>query len=391
MDEEERRLQIERAQKMLFEGQDRVKALHGKMLLSDVMAEREMQMQYKSIMTTMRKEQNDIFVQKQREAIELAEEAELAKLARERQKMEEQRQTQHARLEEVKNRIRADQQRNREEGLMLREMAQEDARKAAEEEATRRAMQRRAVEEAVLGNQALKVFKERERQKDLERDRKVEEFNKDYDRRQAEYRQQAEEKRLERMRRAEAAGAKMAKLLDAQTTKVESNDESIRLHRIKDDAIWEERERITQEARALMHQQVELDRERQMQERADRIGREKEEVLAYVEELKVQAAEAQARDEAKEAARKARNLHNMKFVQRQAEMKTKKKAAEKAAIKEEELTMKIMMQQDDQAFQDYAQACLEELSLTGRSVLPVQTLLNKPKTVEQWGTTKKRI
>ncbi len=36
---EQRRIQIERANKILFDETDRVKAFHGKMLLSDVLAE----------------------------------------------------------------------------------------------------------------------------------------------------------------------------------------------------------------------------------------------------------------------------------------------------------------------------------------------------------------
>lgn len=71
--ETRRREQIERAQKMLFDESDKVKALHSRVLLSDVIAEREKQMEYKKRIVSIRKEQEQEYIEQQRLALEAAE------------------------------------------------------------------------------------------------------------------------------------------------------------------------------------------------------------------------------------------------------------------------------------------------------------------------------
>jgi len=66
---EKRRLAIERANKMLYDSTDRVKALHSKLLLTDVLQERERQMELKSSITQRARVDEERWYQKQQEAI----------------------------------------------------------------------------------------------------------------------------------------------------------------------------------------------------------------------------------------------------------------------------------------------------------------------------------
>lgn len=60
-----RRKQIESANKMLYDDTDRPKALHSKMLLSDVMQERVVQMDYAHQIKALKRQQDDAFLVQQ--------------------------------------------------------------------------------------------------------------------------------------------------------------------------------------------------------------------------------------------------------------------------------------------------------------------------------------
>merc|ERR1719174_1264651 len=66
---EKRRLAIERANKMLYDSTDRVKALHSKLMLADVMEERERQMEVKQRQRMREVEAEERWYQKQQDAI----------------------------------------------------------------------------------------------------------------------------------------------------------------------------------------------------------------------------------------------------------------------------------------------------------------------------------
>ena len=66
---EKRRLAIERANKMLYDSTDRVKSLHSKLMLADVMEERERQQELKARMRARVVEDDERWYQRQQEAI----------------------------------------------------------------------------------------------------------------------------------------------------------------------------------------------------------------------------------------------------------------------------------------------------------------------------------
>merc|ERR1719409_1253863 len=66
---EKRRLAIERANKMLYDSTDRVKSLHSKLMLADVMQEREAQMELKGHLKQRELMEDERWYQRQQEAI----------------------------------------------------------------------------------------------------------------------------------------------------------------------------------------------------------------------------------------------------------------------------------------------------------------------------------
>lgn len=69
---EKRRMeQIERANRMLFDGTDKAKAFHGKLLMSDVMKEREAQVEYKRHVANLLRVQDEQLHSARMKAIEV--------------------------------------------------------------------------------------------------------------------------------------------------------------------------------------------------------------------------------------------------------------------------------------------------------------------------------
>jgi hypothetical protein len=69
---ENRRLQIERANKMLYDETDRVKTFHSTLMMSDVMQERQNQIHYKAKLKQVVQRQDDEFHRNQMEALSVS-------------------------------------------------------------------------------------------------------------------------------------------------------------------------------------------------------------------------------------------------------------------------------------------------------------------------------
>ena len=124
---EKRRLAIERANKMLYDSTDRVKSLHSKLMLADVMEERERQIEVKQRQRLREVEAEERWYQKQQDAIrrmdaeeDLRDEEEMIKRAEvgkvRAEQIEAQKHAQTMKLNELKR-----------EGEMMKQMAIADA------------------------------------------------------------------------------------------------------------------------------------------------------------------------------------------------------------------------------------------------------------------------
>ena len=98
---EDRRLQVERANKMLYDSTDRVKSFHSALLLSDVLREREKQIEYKELRETLKAKRDAVHDREQIIARELAEQAEGIKMNERKQAAYTQRDAQIQQLGQV--------------------------------------------------------------------------------------------------------------------------------------------------------------------------------------------------------------------------------------------------------------------------------------------------
>lgn len=123
-----RQLQIERANKMLYDETDRVKAFHSRLLMSDILKEREEQIEYKEERKQVLKEQEKLFQARQKKALQLAEEAEEKKFLERRDRTRREREEQQKQVEVVRQNILREIAQDIEEGKELQRIAAEEVR-----------------------------------------------------------------------------------------------------------------------------------------------------------------------------------------------------------------------------------------------------------------------
>ena len=123
---EARQLQIERANKLLYDETDKVKSFHSALLLSDVLKERQHQIAYRGAVETIKKKHDAVFVKEAERAVEVAEMAESKKMAERRTRALVERDAQLAQLEDLKTKILGEKAQNEREGVELREQAAEE-------------------------------------------------------------------------------------------------------------------------------------------------------------------------------------------------------------------------------------------------------------------------
>ena len=83
-----------------------------------------------------------------------------------------------------------------------------------------------------------------------------------------------------------------------------------------------------------------------------------------------------------------RNVKHQQFLKHQMSLKERRKEREREAAVVEATLAKLAMEDDERVVNEYTDNLTRELTMRGRTIAPIHTMLHKPKGVEQWGTTK---
>ena len=366
---EKRRLAIERANKMLYDSTDRVKALHSKLLLTDVLQERELQLEVKAAKKERAKVEEAMWHQKTQEAIRKmdAEEdardeaaaASRAEVARVRtEQLGEQRAVKEAQKRE---RVR--------EGEMMKELAQSEIEheKQARADHLERAAASRA--EFVEANEFL-VTKKREEERLMEAEEaRMFAYAANKERDLLERRAREEERFTQRQQwRQKLIDAQIAKLTDVNALENERLEKQS--HEVQQKAN-EARARLDAKKKdelLLTHmslqQQIRWKQEKKMQQKADSAHH-----ASKMKELNVVLREEEAqtiRD------RLARAKERDEFLLKQMAQKQERLGEEKEKELYESEMSRQWMGDDDAIFSQYAQQCLDEYVGAGKNPVPIQ-------------------
>ncbi|XRB22153.1 trichohyalin-plectin-homology domain-containing protein [Pseudoscourfieldia marina] len=371
---EQRRMQLERSNKMLFDETDRVKAFHGTLLLSDVLQEREAQLKYKQYTKEITQRQERAFVKQQKEALEIAEEMELRKNEAVRQRNLDERDSQLAQLEDVKTKYLKERELNRQEGLALRRMAEQEAVDALAREEAKRAKAKLAHEQTLIANAALKEFKRIEEEKDAEFEKKIEAFATHKEAVLKERKDRAEAKAKAKLEQKDKLAATIAANLMAEREKTEARiakqheeAEIAADMREAEHKAWLKREQVAVDSSR--RQQLDLKTALKEQARLDE--------MEFMEQWRIRNQEIEEEERAEVAAIRARNKNHQGYLMRQIERKSANKKAEARAKLQDALASEHNLAEEDMMFDEYAKVVMEEWDRQGKDLKPVVIGLTK--------------
>jgi len=371
---EKRRLAIERANKMLYDQTDRVKALHSKLLLCDVMAERERQIALKKTINQRAAIDDARWYAKQQEAIRRMDAEEDAREAEQAAKKEAIAKVRLEQLELQRSKHLARQKERETEATAMRTHVMMELEREKQSQIEMMERQERRKQELIEANHHLM----QERTKEL-RVIEAEEA------RMKAYAEQKEKDLLQRRDREEQRfrerQAWRQKLIDAQIAKLQdmTAEKDARL-----EAQAVEVQAKAQEARARLDEKkkdemliTHMSRQQQMRWKAEKRLQEQADDLHFAQQQ--QSLNAELREEEAEAMRrtyqKRKELDS--FLKTQMEQKHQVREAE---LKEELYLTEMAMQShgdDDAIYEQYAQMCLDEYVSAGKDPRPIKLMLQK--------------
>merc|ERR1719359_1020150 len=345
-----------------------MKAFHGKMMLCDVLAEREAQIALKSELTKLDQVREDRFLEMEkqnyrkmleREMKETEMKQELSRIASKAQK-EQLADYKEKRFREIEDQML--------EGELLRRKAIEDLEAERKAERKRRGMAVQALAETQKANEYLKQIKA----EDLLRQQREEEKVQEYAQRKEkllELRKQKEDevfqqKQASRNAMIESQARRLAQMQGDEDSRIanqvaqkERDDENKRLAKEDAKARWEadiQKSRVQQIARK------QAEREREKSEDA--------ETAKFLQEwCKVLDRQEQEEVELKNDANRKLAGEHKKMV----EISRRKGEADKSGEGEVALKAKRAIEADTIEFHSYAENCIRDYSAEGKNVIPL--------------------
>jgi len=365
---DQRRSTIDRANKLLYDESDRMKSFHSKMMLCDVLAEREAQISLKEELKKLEQIREDRFLEMEkqnyrkmleREMKEKETKEELSKIASVAQK-EQLAEYKERRFQEVEDQML--------EGELLRRKAMEDLEGERQAEGKRREMSVKAQKETQKANVYLKQIKA----EDMLRQQKEEEKIQDYAVRKEKMLQLRKQKEEEVFQQRQAARNTM---IDAQAKRLGEmqNNEDARVEgQVK--AKEEDDERKRQDKMDMMRrwdEDIQKSRQAQLDRKSATRAREKAEDAETAKFLaewckvldKQESEENNLKDE---AARKLAGEHK-----KMVDLQRKKKMAERHSELSVAGHAKKVMEADTLEFHGYAEKCIRDYSTEGKNVIPL--------------------
>jgi len=370
---EKRRVAIERANKMIYDATDRVKALHSRLRECDAVTERQRQIELKKRIIAERDEEAKWF-QLEQEAIRRFDAAEDAKLEEEAAKKAALAKVREEQLA-GRNMERAAEQRVREEETeMMRTLVLENFE--AEKRERVHKVERREAEkrELIESNRALLELRAKEAALVEQEEAMISVYK------------EKKERNVQQRREKEAAMFKAKQeqrqhLIDTQSAQLAAmtSDAEARL-----DAQMAEVENKASEARARKEEKrkddlliMHMSRQRQIRWKAEKRLQEEADSRHLAESQAALNRELQMEEDAELRAVIDRRKEYDKVLQAQMAQKRERKAAEER----EDLVIAEMSRQfngdDDEIYEQYAQMCLDEYVAAGKELAPAKLYLAK--------------
>jgi|SaaInlStandDraft_5_1057022.scaffolds.fasta_scaffold33119_1 hypothetical protein len=369
-----RKEQIVRANKLLYEQDDKVKALHGALLLSDVMKEREMQLEIKRRKKAFDKmlaerEHDDLMAR-----LDEAERKEDEKEELMWQKAQENAKIQREQLAESRRLYAVKKEAEFKEGQIIMEQAKAAIQEEIQKEQMRRDRAKQAVADTQKANEQLEKLRAQQKEMETLEEERIKAYSKWKEETEAARKKEAADKHNEKQRLRQAMIDHQYELLmQMKNTEAERLDNEVREAEEKSDALAAakaERRRREQESINRSRQlQLAAKREAEMRKRMDN-----EEFRRQWEERNRELTEE---EEQEKREYHERELKLQSYLQRQMDEITRQKEVEKSIDAEEAALAEAALKENQARFQQYSSHLMNEWALEGKSLLPIQQVVKK--------------
>ena len=378
---QERKIRIERANRMIYEKTDRMKVLKSKLMFTDINAHRARQVEQKKFWGTMEEEMNKMWhaeIQRQCQEYDLKEEKEMRKR---KAKLTEIAQIQTTQLNEYKERYIAQLRAEREEGIQI---AKDCVKEVADENAKQQAVKDRAKANMVAtlkNNEYLQELRKEYAKKEALEDDAIAKYAADKE----------ENMRLRQQRSAETfarAQAKRQKIIDdaiSAMTNFSSKEQAVLAKqqqeaRDKEDAYFAEKARKQQEMRDA------IEESRKMQDEMRQKQQDEDDALAREMQRRWKERNAQLNaDEKRERREKRENAKAYEsFLLKQAEEKKRARRDEReGALRDAKIAQQVSAEEEGRFFDEVRKSLAEmDPSLSQHAVKSCLGL--KEKLQEAW-------
>ncbi|KAG8467133.1 hypothetical protein KFE25_000449 [Diacronema lutheri] len=371
---EQRRLAIERANKMLYDQTDRVKALHTRMHMADIEAVRNEQVAFKARTKERDRRRESLWVEQQKDMLRKMDADEDARDAEDHARRMEERRLREAQVALKHAEYAAKLETIKREGELMREKAADDLHAERQMEQARLATEKAAREESMRLNDYLKDLKKQQALDEAAADDKMRRYA------------IAKEKSLlaRRAREDERFAARQAvrqRMIDAQVERL------ARMQQTSDTRMQRQVDELEAQVRG-------AERARHAKARADlvatHISRQQQlkwKSDAHKQEELERAHFASQLGELNERLRNeelAKTVHERKERERlddylfdQMAQKQATELAERRAEVQEADHIQQFLDDEEAIFRQYAKMCVAELQEEGKSTRPIELLLSK--------------
>lgn len=365
---EQRKHTIDRANKLLYDESDRMKSFHSKMMLCDVLAEREAQVNLKDELNKLEQIREERFLEMerqnyrkmlQRELREKEEKEEISKVAAKAQKVQ---------LAEYKEKRLAEIEDLIMEGEMLRTKAAEDMEQERVAERKRRAQAAQALVETQKANTYLKQIKAEDLLRQTREEEKIEEYAKRKEH-MLELRKQKEE---EVFRTKQNTRQRMIDMQAQRLAEMQSSEDQRLEKQVLEKELENERKRLEKEEKMRQWQaDIDVSRRKQIDRKRAERAIEKAEETEMAQFMRQWCTALDKQDEEEVTLKKHAEKKLSEEHRKQVEISRRRRDEERTQEDAVAVRAKAAMEADTIEFHGYAEHVIREYAEEGKNVIPL--------------------
>ena len=383
LDEEERKYQnmrynlsLQKAHDYYFNSKDIVKSFNTSLFYSDILKEREKQIEINNERRKQREKEEENWLIKDREKMLQAELKELEKKKLRKTKSEAEMNIIKQQFNNVKYKRLFELQDNYIEGELIKKQAKADVLRERKNKEMIKLAQIKKNEEFVKLNEELKKEAEKKKLKELEEDKKIEMEAKKQEKMENIKRQKEQEKFNEKLKRQQ-------KLIDVQFENLKrikeeqekrvNKDVEIRMVREENEA------KIKMEKRNKLLKDIEEQRLENLKRREENRKKQRQDELNEIEEIRRKINEEREKEKNEYLMRKQKVKDLHEYYRQQIEEKKKKAFNDFVIEKRDGLQNRDMINKEEEEFFKFAEEKIKNYHEQGKNIVPMLLELKKYK------------